>query len=111
MTNMRNYVQLIGNLGNDPEIKEFGENKKLAKISVATNETYRNQEGERVNETQWHNVIAWGPQAEFLEKYTSKGQGIVINGKLVNRSYEKNGEKRFVSEVVASEFFLTGPKE
>lgn len=111
MSNMRNYVQLIGHLGNDPEIKEFGEGKKLAKVSVATNESYRNQKGDRVNDTQWHNIIAWGPQAEFLEKYVNKGQGLVINGKLNSRSYEKDGEKKYITEIVASEFFLTGPKE
>lgn len=108
---MRNYVQLIGNLGADPEIKEFGEGKKLARINVATHESFRNQKGEKVNETHWHNVVAWGPQAEFLEKYAAKGQGLVVNGKLTTRSFEKDGERKFVTEVVANEFFLTGPKE
>jgi single-strand DNA-binding protein len=111
MSNMRNHVQLIGHLGADPEIKEFNEGKKLARISMATNESYRKQSGERVNDTQWHNVVAWGPQAEFLEKHVQKGQGLVVNGKLSSRSYEKDGEKRYSTEIVANEFFLTGPKE
>lgn len=111
MANMRNYVQLIGNLGSDPEIKEYAEGKKLARISVATSDSYRNQKGERVNETQWHNVVAWGSQAEFLEKFTTKGQGVIINGKLITRSYEKDGERRYITEVVANEFFLTGSKD
>lgn len=111
MANMRNYVQLIGNLGSDPEIKEYAEGKKLARISVATSDSYRNQKGERVNETQWHNVVAWGSQAEFLEKFTAKGQGVIINGKLITRSYEKDGERRYITEVVANEFFLTSSKD
>ena len=111
MSNLRNHVQLIGHLGADPEIKEFNEGKKLARISMATNESYRKQSGERVNDTQWHNVVAWGTQAEFLEKYAQKGQGLVVNGKLSSRSYEKDGEKRYSTEIVANEFFLTGPKE
>ena len=78
---------------------------------MATNESYRKQSGERVNDTQWHNVVAWGPQAEFLEKYVQKGQGLVVNGKLSSRTYEKDGEKRYSTEIVANEFFLTGPKE
>jgi single-strand DNA-binding protein len=111
MTTIRNQVQLIGNLGSDPDLKEFGEKKKLAKISIATNESYVNVKGERVTETQWHNVIAWGKQAEYLEKYTKKGQQIAISGKLVNSSYEKDGEKRYKTEVVANEVVLLGSRE
>ena len=79
---------------------------KTARISMATNESYRKQSGERVNDTQWHNVVAWGPQAEFLEKYVQKGQGLVVNGKLSSRSYERWGEA-YSTEIVANEFFLT----
>jgi single-strand DNA-binding protein len=111
MLTIRNHVQLIGNLGSDPELKEFGEKKKLARISIATNESYVNAKGEKVTETQWHNVIAWGKQAEYLEKYTKKGQQVAISGKLVNSNYEKDGEKRYKTEVVANEVVLLGSRE
>ena len=77
MTNLRNRVQLIGNLGNTPEIKDFEGGKKLAKLSIATNESYRNQKGEVVKETQWHNVIAWGKTAKIVEEYLDKGLSLI----------------------------------
>ena len=110
MKTMRNFVQLIDNIGADPEIRTYGENK-LARLSLATNEQYVNDRGERVNETQWHNLIAWGKNAEFVEKFVHKGQGLVINGKLQQRSYDKGGERRYVTEVLINEFFLTASNE
>lgn len=110
MKTMRNFVQLIGNIGADPEIRTYGENK-LARLSLATNEQYVNDRGERVHETQWHNLIAWGKNAEFVEKFVRKGQGLVINGKLQQRSYDKGGERRYVTEVLINEFFLTASNE
>lgn len=109
MNALRNKVQLIGHLGNDPEIVKLESGKSLAKFSLATNETYKNQEGEKVTETQWHHVVAWGKTAEIIEKYVTKGKEIAIEGKLTHRSYEdKNGEKRYSTEVVASELLLLG---
>lgn len=111
MNNLRNKVQLIGNLGQAPEIINFENGNKLAKIRLATNEGYKNQKGEYVDTVQWHNAIAWGKQAELFEKYTKKGQEVAIEGKLVTRSYEtKEGEKRTNTEVQISEILLLGGK-
>jgi single-strand DNA-binding protein len=109
MSTLRNKVQLIGHVGNDPEIKTFDGGKKLAKLNVATNESYKNDKGEKVEETQWHSLIAWGKTADIIEKYVVKGKEIGIEGKLTHRSYEdKNGEKRYVTEVVIDELMLLG---
>jgi single-strand DNA-binding protein len=109
MSTLRNKVQLIGHVGNDPEIKSFDGGKKLAKLNVATNESYKNDKGEKVEETQWHSLIAWGKTADIIEKYVVKGKEIAIEGKLTHRSYEdKNGEKRYVTEVVIDELMLLG---
>jgi single-strand DNA-binding protein len=111
MSTLRNKVQLIGHVGNDPEIKTFDGGKKLAKLNVATNESYKNDKGEKVEETQWHNLIAWGKTADIIEKYVVKGKEIAIEGKLTHRSYEdKNGEKRYITEVVIDELLLLGSK-
>ena len=111
MSTLRNKVQLIGHVGNDPEIKTFDGGKKLAKLNVATNENYKNEKGEKVEETQWHSLIAWGKTADIIEKYVVKGKEIAIEGKLTHRSYEdKTGEKRYVTEVVIDELMLLGSK-
>lgn len=107
MSSMRNRVQLIGNPGADPEVKNLDSGTKLAKFSLATNESYKNQQGERITETQWHNVIAWGKTAELVEKFVRKGKEIGLEGKLVNRNYEtEKGEKRYTTEVVLNELVL-----
>ncbi len=109
MNALRNKVQLIGHLGKDPEIVNLDNGSKLAKFSIATNETYKNTEGEKVTDTQWHNVVAWGKTAELVENYLIKGKEIALEGKLVNRSYEtKEGEKRYVTEVRCNELLLLG---
>jgi single-strand DNA-binding protein len=109
MSTLKNKVQLIGHVGNDPEIKTFDGGKKLAKLNVATNESYKNDKGEKVEETQWHNLVAWGKTADIIEKYVVKGKEIAIEGKLTHRSYEdKNGEKRYVTEVVIDELLMLG---
>ena len=111
MNTLRNKVQLIGNLGNDPEIVNLESGKKLAKFSIATNETYKNADGEKVTETQWHNIVAWGKTAQIIEKYVTKGKEVAIEGKLTNRSYEtKEGDKRYVTEVVCNELLMLGTK-
>ena len=107
MSTLRNKVQLIGHVGNDPEIKTFDGGKKLAKLNVATNESYKNEKGEKVEETQWHSLIAWGKTADIIEKYVVKGKEIAIEGKLTHRSYDdKDGNKRYITEVVANELVL-----
>lgn len=109
MSTLRNKVQLIGHVGNDPEIKSFEGGKKLANFSLATNESYKNDKGEKVEETQWHKLVAWGKTAEIIEKYVAKGKEIAIEGKLVHRSYDdKNGEKRYITEVVVDDVLLLG---
>lgn len=106
---IRNKVQLIGNLGQYPEIRTTETGKKLARFSIATNDTYRNASGTKVTETSWHNVIAWGKLAEIAEKYLTKGKEVAVSGKLVHRSYtDKNGIKRYVTEVVLSELLMLG---
>lgn len=109
MSTLRNKVQLIGNLGNDPEIVTLESGKKLAKFSIATNESYKNNKGERVTDTQWHNVVAWGKTAEIIEQYVVKGKEVAVEGKLTTRSWEdKEGQKRFTTEVVCDELLLLG---
>lgn len=111
MNTLRNKVQLIGNLGNNPEIITLESGKKLAKISIATNETYKNSEGEKVTDTQWHNVVAWNKTAEIIEKYLEKGNEVAIEGKLTYRSYEdKDGTKKYITEIVCNELLMLGGK-
>lgn len=112
MNNLRNRVQLIGNLGMDPEFREFNSGKtKLAKFSLATSESYKNAEGKKITETQWHNVVAWGSSAEIAERFLKKGKEVAIEGKLIHRSYEdKEGIKRYTSEIVVNEILLIGAR-
>jgi len=111
MSTLRNKVQLIGNLGNNPEIITLDSGKKLAKFSIATNESYKNASGEKVADTQWHNVVAWNKTAEIIERYLEKGNEVAIEGKLTSRSYEtKEGEKKYITEVVANEVLMLGGK-
>ncbi|HSN48393.1 MAG TPA: single-stranded DNA-binding protein [Flavobacterium sp.] len=106
---MKNSVQLIGNVGNDPELKTFDGGKKVANITMATNEVYYKENGDKVEQTEWHKVVAWGKTADIIEKYVTKGLQIGIEGKLTHRSYDdKNGEKRYITEVVANEVLLLG---
>ncbi|MGB3343383.1 MAG: single-stranded DNA-binding protein [Aequorivita sp.] len=112
MSTLKNKVQLIGNVGNAPETKTLESGKKVANFSLATNEFYKNSDGEKVQNTQWHNIVAWGKIAEIVEKYVGKGKEVAIEGKLTSRSYENEaGEKRYVTEVVADEILLLGTKD
>ena len=106
---MKNTVQLIGHVGQDPEVKSLEGGKKLANISIATNEVYYKENGDKVEKTEWHRVTAWGKTAEIIEKYVTKGKEIAVEGKLTHRSYDdKDGVKRFITEVVANEVLLLG---
>ena len=112
MNALRNKVQLIGNLGNNPEVITLDSGKKLAKFSIATNESYKNAKGEKVTDTQWHNVIAWNKTAEIVEKYLTKGNEVAIEGKLTSRSYEdKEGVKKYITEIVVNELLMLGGKQ
>ncbi|MBN8675808.1 MAG: single-stranded DNA-binding protein [Chitinophagales bacterium] len=108
---LKNKVQLIGNLGNAPEVKTLESGKKMARFSVATSESYRNAKGEKVTETQWHSLVAWGKVAEIVEKYLTKGKEVAIEGKLISRSYnDKDGNKKYITEVQVSELLMLGVK-
>jgi len=105
MNTLRNSVRLVGNLGTDPDVRNFDSNKKLARLSLATNESYKNDKGEKVTETQWHNLVLWGAQAKIAEDILKKGDEVAIEGKLTNRNYtDKDGNKRYFCEVVVNEF-------
>jgi single-strand DNA-binding protein len=111
MNALKNKVNLIGRLGVQPEIVNMESGRKLARFTLATNENYKNKNGEWQSITQWHTINAWGKLAELVQKLLTKGQEIVVEGKLVNLSYEnKNGEKRFSTVVEASEFLVLTPK-
>lgn len=111
MSAIRNQVQLIGNLGKKPEIKSFGEDKKLATFSIATSDYYYDNKGEKKEQTQWHNVVVFGKQAETVEKYLDKGMQVAVSGKITYRQYEdKDGIKRNITEIIASDFLLLAKK-
>jgi single-strand DNA-binding protein len=109
MNAMKNRVQLIGNVGNDPEIKILEGGRKLANLSIATNESYTNDKGEKITDTQWHRVTAWGKTAEIIEKYVTKGKEIAVVGKLSYKTYDdKNGIKQYATEITISEMQMFG---
>ena len=109
MSTLKNNVQLIGNVGGEPTITNLECGKKVARLSIATNEYYKNTQGEKQTDTNWHTLVAWGKTAEIIEKYVTKGKEIAVRGKLTSRSYETNeGEKRNVTEVVVNELLLLG---
>ena len=111
MNALKNKVQLIGNLGNVPEVRNTESGKKLVRFSIATNESYHNAKGEKVTETQWHNLIAWGKVADIAEKYLAKGTEVAIEGKLMNNNYtDKEGNKRYNTEIQVHELLLLGSK-
>ena len=111
MSNLRNSVRLTGFLGADPEIKTIGEKKKLAKVAIATNDSYKNDKGEKIEETQWHNLVMWDRLANLAENYLHKGSEVTVEGKLSSRSYtDKEGVKRYITEVLVSEVLMLGKK-
>lgn len=109
MNALKNKVQLIGNLGQDPEIKTLENGDRLAKFSLATSESYRNKAGEKVTDTQWHNIVVWGSLVGIVEQYLTKGKQVAVEGKLTHRSYEtEKGEKRYLTEIRCNELLLLG---
>ncbi|MEM9886158.1 MAG: single-stranded DNA-binding protein [Bacteroidota bacterium] len=111
MSTIKNHVQLIGNVGIEPTITNLENGKKVVRLSLATNENYKDSNGEKQTDTNWHTVIAWGKVAEIIEKYVTKGKEIGISGKLKTRSYEaQDGNQRYVTEVEANEILLLGSK-
>jgi len=109
MNSIKNSVTLIGNLGKDPEMKQLESGKSVARVSLATSETYKKDNGEKVTDTQWHTCVAWGKTAELMSNLLKKGKEVVVRGKLVYRNYEDTkGVKRSIPEIVVSEFVLLG---
>ena len=109
MNALRNSVRLIGNLGDAPKIKKLDSGKTVANFSIATNEIYKDENGNKQSETTWHKLVAWGKQAEIAENYLVKGSEIAIEGKLKNRSFEgKNGEMQYITEVLVSSILMLG---
>jgi single-strand DNA-binding protein len=112
MNTLKNNVQLVGNLGMNPEVKNLENGKKVAKVSMATHESYRNAKGEKITETQWHNLVAWGKTASIIEKYLKKGSEITVTGKLVHRNYiDSDNVKRNLTEIKVSELLIAGSKK
>ena len=112
MNTLSNKVQLIGRLGMDPEVMNFDGGKKRVNFNLATNSHYYDKAGDKIEETQWHKVVAWGKQAETIEKFMRKGLRIAIEGKLSTRNWEdKEGNKRTTTEVLVSEFLFLDKKE
>ncbi len=110
MNALRNNVQLIGRLGNDPQIKDLDNGNRMANFSIATKEVYTNGKGEQKEETHWHRVVVWGKKVDIVEKFLKKGNEVGVQGKLTSREYESNGEKKYVTEVRLSELLLMGGK-
>jgi len=111
MNALRNKVQLIGRLGQEPEIVNFEDGKQLAKFSMATDDSYKDNQGNKVERTQWHNVVVRGGLVKVVEGYVKKGQEIAIEGKLTSRSYDdKDGITRYITEIMCNELLLLGSK-
>jgi single-strand DNA-binding protein len=111
MNNLSNRVQLIGNLGQDPETVNLNDGKKLVKFSIATTDRYTNKQGEQVTDTQWHRVVAFNNTANIISEYVKKGNKIGVEGKLVTRQWEdKEGKKQYTTEVVCNQVLMLGGK-
>lgn len=111
MSAIRNTVRLIGNVGNDPESVNLDNGKKVSRFSLATNENYL-KDGEKVQQTDWYNLVAWGRQAELIQNFVTKGKEVAIEGKLTSRSYEdKSGDKKYVTEIVIREILFLGSSD
>ncbi len=110
MARSLNKVMLIGNLGRDPELRSTASGTHVATFGIATNRRFKGQDGEWQDDTQWHNIVVWGNQAEFITNYAKKGSKIFVEGRLQHRSWEdQNGQKRYTTEVVSENIFLLDP--
>lgn len=107
MNTLRNRVQLIGNIGKDPQVKHFDSGKSMASFSLATSESYNDKDGKKTTDTQWHQVVAWGHTANYIESYIQKGNRVAVDGKLIHRSYtDKDGQVKYITEVVVHEIMM-----
>ncbi|WP_299253197.1 single-stranded DNA-binding protein [uncultured Cytophaga sp.] len=106
-----NKVILVGHLGKDPEVRAVGTDRKVANFSLATTESYKNKNGERVDQTEWHNIVFWGPIVDVIERYLKKGSQIYVEGKIRSRSYDdKDGIKRYATDIVGDTMTMLGGK-
>ncbi len=111
MKSLRNSVNLIGRLGQDPEIFTFDNGTRKATLSLATDESYKNKEGEKVEHTEWHTLVVWGSQIKVVETYLKKGMEICIEGRLTYNHWEdKEGKKHYKTEIVVNDFLMLGKK-
>lgn len=110
MNSLKNNVRLVGRIGADFTMKTFESGKKLVNFPLATNETYYNTNGEKITTSQWHNICLWNNRAEKAQKMLSKGSHVIIDGKLINKSYEKDGSKKYVTEIHVNDFICLDPK-
>jgi len=107
-----NKVILVGNLGKDPEVKHLDNGVAVANFSLATTENYKNKEGEKVSQTEWHNIVLWRGLAEVAEKYLKKGSSVYIEGKIKTRKWEdKDGNTRYNTEILADNMTMLGGKK
>ena len=104
MHSMNNYISLLGNLGDEPQYKELENGKKVLKVSLATNSSFRNPAGETKTTTQWHSLIAWNGTAELMHRFLQKGSLVLIEGKIVNRKYDTEKGKRYFTEILVNQF-------
>ena len=112
MSTIKNHVVLIGNLGIDPEVTNFENGNRIAKFSMATNETYKKEGGGKTNQTEWHNIVVWGNLVSIVEKYLKKGSEVCVKGKITYRSYQdKEGITRYITEIKADEVLMLGGKQ
>jgi len=109
MASLNNKVHLIGNLGKDPEIKEFDKGRKVAKFPLATSEIYKNEKGEKQEETTWHNLVLWNGLAGVAEKYLTKGKKVAVEGRISHREYEDKDVKKWITEIIVSQMQILTP--
>ncbi|MCF8224598.1 MAG: single-stranded DNA-binding protein [Bacteroidales bacterium] len=107
-----NKVILVGNVGKDPDVRYLDENTPVCKFPLATSEVYRNRDGEKIEQTEWHNIVLWRGLAQVAEKYVKKGSPLYIEGRIRSRSYDdKDGIKRYITEIVGDNMQMLGRKQ
>ena len=102
-------VQLIGNVGGEPELREVGDNQ-VANFSIATTESYKNKQGEKITNTEWHNIVIWGGLAKVVQSYVKKGDKLYLEGKIKTETYEKDGEKKYTTKIICNQMEMLGGK-
>lgn len=104
-------VIILGNVGKEPEVRHLDGGKVAATMVIATSEYYNDRNGQKTERVEWHTITAWGSQAQFIEKYVTKGMSLLVTGKIRTRSYDANGQKKYVTEIAADSIQFAGPKK